>query len=143
MPSRGSVARRNGFIQCRGGRVFGQPSGPQDRMQRTKLEIPFGHAFDSHGYCCPKALRVGSPSVFDQPSRSAPRSGIPARLAQNGVCDRDNHVRKSRSQCTDPDAGHSRDDRGRDDGAHRDADTPKAIGFTLIDAVCDQHHSQP
>lgn len=62
---------------------------------------------------------------------------------QNGVCDRDNHVRKSRSQCTDPDAGHSRDDRGRDDGAHRDADTPKAIGITLIDTVRDQHHSQP
>jgi hypothetical protein len=75
--------------------------------------------------------------------RAPPRSGIPARLAQNGVCDRDNHVRKSRSQCTDPDAGHSRDDRGRDDGAHRDADTPKAIGITLIDTVRDQHHSQP
>jgi hypothetical protein len=70
-----------------------------------------------------------------------PRSGIPARLAQNGVCDRDNHVRKSRSQCTDPDAGHSRDDRGRDDGAHRDAYAPKAIGIILIDAVCDQHRS--
>ena len=75
--------------------------------------------------------------------RAPPRSGIPARLAQNGVCDRDNHVRKSRSQCTDPDAGHSRDDRGRDDGAHRDADTPKAIGITLIDTVRDQQHSQP
>ena len=65
------------------------------------------------------------------------------RLAQNGVCDRDSHVRKSRRQCTDPDAGHSRDDRGRDDGAHRDADTPKAIGITLIDTVRDQHCSQP
>ena len=75
--------------------------------------------------------------------RSPPRSRIPARLAQNGVCDRDNHVRESRSQCTDPDAGHSRDDRGRDDGAHRDADTPKAIGITLIDTVRDQQHSQP
>src|SRR5215510_14068944 len=75
--------------------------------------------------------------------RAPPRSGIPARLAQNGVCDRDNHVRKSRSQCTDPDAGYSSDDRGRDDGAHRDADTPKAIGITLIDTVRDQHHSQP
>jgi hypothetical protein len=71
--------------------------------------------------------------------RRPPRSGIPALLAQNGVCDRDNHVRKSRSQCTDPDATHSRDDRGRDDGAHRDADTPKAIGITLIDTVRDQH----
>ena len=75
--------------------------------------------------------------------RAPPRSGIPARLAQNGVCDRNNHVRKSRSQRTDPDAGHSRDDRGRDDGAHRDADTPKAIGITLIDTVRNQHHSQP
>jgi hypothetical protein len=68
--------------------------------------------------------------------------GLP-RLAQNGVRDCDNHVRKSRSQCTDPDAGHSRDDRGRDDGAYRDADTPKAIGITLINTVRDQHHSQP
>src|SRR5215475_8018274 len=72
-----------------------------------------------------------------------PRSGIPERLAQNGVCDRDNHVRKSRSQCTDPDAAHSRDDRGRDNAAHRDAETPKAIGITLIDTVHDQHRSQP
>ena len=72
-----------------------------------------------------------------------PRSGIPVRLAQNGVCDCDNPVRKSPSQCTDPDTSHSRDDRGRDDGAHRDADTPKAIGITLIDTVRDQHHSQP
>ena len=75
--------------------------------------------------------------------RRPPRSGIHARLAQNGVWDRDNHARKSRSQCTDPDAAHSRDDRGRDDSAHRDADYPKAIGITLIDAVRDQHHSQP
>jgi hypothetical protein len=64
-------------------------------------------------------------------------------VAQNGVSDRDNHARKSRRQYTDPDTGHSRDDRGRDDGAHRDADTPKAIGTTLIDSVRDQHHSQP
>src|SRR5205814_10626130 len=75
--------------------------------------------------------------------RAPSRSGITARLAQNGACDRDNHVRKSRSQCTDPDTGHSRDDRGRDDGAHRDADTPKAIGTMLIDSVRDQHRSQP
>jgi len=33
---------------------------------------------------------------------------------------------------------HSRDDRGRDDGAHCDADTPKAIGITLIDTVRDR-----
>ena len=76
-----------------------------------------------------------------KPRKKNSQMGIPARLAQNGVCDRDNHVRKSRSQCTDPDAGHSRDDRGRDDGAHRDADAPKAIGITLIDTVRDQHHS--
>lgn len=205
--------------------MFGRPSGPQYRMQRTNFEIPFGHAFDKRGVSSSKsAVRVGGPSIFDQPSGSAPyntalrsndsesersittwapgrasfsqsavivltptvgeaaitswpprrrmatlssqsgrrrrsrrfslrerptgnqerkilRSGIPARLAQNGVCDRDNHVRKSRSQCTDPDAGHSRDDRGRDDGAHRDADAPKAIGITLIDTMRDQHHS--
>ena len=75
--------------------------------------------------------------------RAPRRSGISARLAQNDVCDRDNHVRKSRGQCTDPDAGHSRDDRGRGEGAHRDADTPKAIGITLIETVRDQHRSQP
>ena len=26
--------------------MFGRPSGPQDRTQQAKLEIPFGHAFD-------------------------------------------------------------------------------------------------
>ena len=42
-------------------------------MKRTKLEIPFGHAFDSHGVSSSKsAVRLGGPSVFDQPSRSAP-----------------------------------------------------------------------
>lgn len=30
--------------------------GPQYRMQRTKLEIPFGHAFDSHGVSSPKSM---------------------------------------------------------------------------------------
>jgi hypothetical protein len=47
--ARGTVARRNGFIQCRGGRVFGRPSEPQDRTQPAKLEIPFDHAFDKRG----------------------------------------------------------------------------------------------
>jgi hypothetical protein len=40
--------------------VLGRPSRPKDRMQRTKLEIPFGHAFDSHGVSSPKsAVRGG------------------------------------------------------------------------------------
>ena len=57
--ARGTVARRNGFIQCRGGRVFGRPSGPQDRTHPAKLEIPFGHAFDKRGVSLPKsAVRV-------------------------------------------------------------------------------------
>ena len=34
----------------------GRPSRPKDRMQRTKLEIPFGHAFDRLEVCRPKAL---------------------------------------------------------------------------------------
>lgn len=59
LPARGTVARRNGFIQCRGGRVFGRPSGPQDRTQPSKLEIPFGHALDERGVSLPKsAVRV-------------------------------------------------------------------------------------
>jgi hypothetical protein len=141
--------------------VFGRSSGPQDRTQPAKLEITFGHAFDKRGYRCLEALRAPAarPSfisrfgVFPGASDRKPRKknsrtarhpvGVPARLAQIVLCDRDNHVRKSRSQSTDPDTGHSRDDRGRDDGAHRDADTPKAIGITLIDTVRDQHHSQP
>jgi hypothetical protein len=41
-------------------------------MERTKFEIPFGHAFDKRGVSSSKsAVRVGGPSVFDQPSRSA------------------------------------------------------------------------
>ena len=59
LPARGTVARRNGFMRCRGGRVFGRPSGPQDRTQQAKLEIPFGHAFDKRGVSLPKsAVRV-------------------------------------------------------------------------------------
>ena len=58
-PARDTVARRNGFIQRRGGRVFGRPSGSQDRTQPAKLEIPFGHAFDKRGVSLPKsAVRV-------------------------------------------------------------------------------------
>ena len=42
-------------------------------MQRTKFEIPFGHAFDKRGVSSSKsAVRVGGPSIFDQPSGSAP-----------------------------------------------------------------------
>ena len=36
--------------------MFGQPGGLQDRTETTKLEIPFGHAFDKRGYRCLKAL---------------------------------------------------------------------------------------
>ena len=82
------------------------------------------------------------PSKKKSQTARRPGRGFP-RLAQDGVRDRDNRVRESRSQYTDPDDAHSRDDRGRDDGAHRDADIPKAIGITLIDAMRDHHHSQP
>jgi hypothetical protein len=59
LPARGTVARRNGLIQYRGGRVFDRPSGPQDRTLPAKLEIPFGHAFDKRGVSLPKsAVRV-------------------------------------------------------------------------------------
>jgi hypothetical protein len=62
LPARGTVARRNGFIQRRGGRVFGQPSGPQDRTPPTKLEIPFGHAFDRREVSLPiSAVRACVP----------------------------------------------------------------------------------
>ena len=104
--------------------------------------------WSSHGCATRRDARLFPGASDRKPKRKNsqtarhPGRGFP-RLAQNGLYDRDNHVRKSRSQCTDPDAGHSRDDRGRHDGAHRDADTPKAIGITLIDAVCDQHHPQP
>ena len=51
-------------------------AGPVDLRigcSRTKFEIPFGHAFDKRGVSSSKsAVRVGGPSVFDQPSRSAP-----------------------------------------------------------------------
>lgn len=66
----------------------------------------------------------------------------PFCVARNGVRHRNIRVRKSRCQCPNSDAAHSRDDRGRYDAAHRDADPPKAIGISLIDTVRDQHHSQ-
>ena len=36
--------------------MSGRPSGPQDRTEPARLEIPFGHAFDKRGYRCLKAL---------------------------------------------------------------------------------------
>ena len=46
-PTRGTAARRNSFNQCQGGRVCSAgPGRTEDRTGRTKLEIPFGHAFD-------------------------------------------------------------------------------------------------
>ena len=45
----------------------------------TKLEIPFGHAFDRREVSSSKsAVCAGVPSVSDQPSRSTPYSGCRA-----------------------------------------------------------------
>ena len=62
------------IIHVRGVRLCaaGALGRPKDRTQPTKLEIPFGHAFDSVRYRRPKALCARVPSVCDQPSRSAP-----------------------------------------------------------------------
>jgi ATP-dependent Lon protease len=68
--------------------VLGRPSRPKDRMQRTKLEIPFGHAFDRREVSSSKsAVRAGVPSVRDQPSRSAPwfESEVAMRTSVPGV----------------------------------------------------------
>src|SRR6516165_11196137 len=48
-----------------------------------------------------------------------------------------------RSERPDPDAAHSGDDRGRDNGAYCDARAPNAVGAALIHAVGDQHDSKP
>ena len=49
-------------------------------MQRTKLEIPFGHAFNRREISSSKsAVRACIPFVCDQPSRSAPYSGVGRR----------------------------------------------------------------
>jgi hypothetical protein len=57
-------------------RVLGRLSRPKDRMQRTKLEISFGHTFDRRGVSSPESVvRACVLSVFDQPSGSAPYSG--------------------------------------------------------------------
>jgi hypothetical protein len=65
--------------------VFDQPSGPQDRTQPRKLEIPFGHAFDKRGVSSSKgAVRVG-PSVLDQPSRSASYLVVPGGAVAAGA----------------------------------------------------------
>jgi hypothetical protein len=58
-------------------------------------------------------------------------------FAPGGVCDRVIHARKSRSQRSNPYAAHPCDDRGRDNGAHRDACNPKAIRVAPIYAVRD------
>jgi hypothetical protein len=82
LPARGTAARRNSFNPCRGSRVCSAgPADPKDRMQRTKLEIPFGHAFDRREVSSPKSVvRACVPSVCGQPSRSAPYSGRRAAL---------------------------------------------------------------
>src|SRR4051794_9879368 len=75
-----------------------------------------------------------APPITTISLRERPRKTKKERFSDRGfrgpgaeqLCDRDSHVRKSRSQRTDPDPGHSRDDGGRDDGAHRDAYAPKA-----------------
>jgi hypothetical protein len=69
--ARGPVTWRNGFNHCQSlwGRphVFGQPSRPKDRTQPTKLEIPFGHAFDRREASSSQiAVRARIPSVRDQ-----------------------------------------------------------------------------
>jgi len=51
--------------------VFGQPSGPQDRTQPRKLEIPFGHAFDKRGGIvvlkrCARVRLVGLRSAIEE-----------------------------------------------------------------------------
>jgi hypothetical protein len=64
--------------------VLGWSSGSEDRMQRTKLEIPFGHAFDRREVSSSKsAVRACVPSVRDLPSRSAPYSE--SRAAQEDM----------------------------------------------------------
>ena len=81
LPARGTAAQRNGFNRCRCGRVFGQLSGPQDRMQRTKLEIPYGHAFDSHGLCRPKALCASPARPSHEANAPILTPHIPAMIA--------------------------------------------------------------
>jgi hypothetical protein len=47
-----------------------------------------------------------------------------------------------RPRLADPNPAHTRDDRGRDNGAYCDARAPKTICGASIDAVRDQHHPQ-
>jgi hypothetical protein len=42
--------------------------GPQDRMQRTKFEIPFGYTFDNHGVSSPKSVvHACTQAIFEVP----------------------------------------------------------------------------
>lgn len=50
---------------------------PQDRTQATKLEIPYGHAFDSHGVSSPKKRCARGRPV-------GPRSAIEERTVAEG-----------------------------------------------------------
>jgi hypothetical protein len=47
-----------------------------------------------------------------------------------------------RRRLADPNPAHTRDDRGRDNGAYCDARAPKTICGASIDTVRDQHHPQ-
>ena len=48
--------------------MLGRPSRPKDRMQRTKLEIPFGHAFDRREVSSPKQMPVKIARSTPRPS---------------------------------------------------------------------------
>ena len=58
--------------------MFGRPSRPKDRTQPTKLELDLDMHSIGGGTSSKSAVRACVPSVFDQPSRSAPYSGCRA-----------------------------------------------------------------
>ena len=64
--------------------------GPQDRMQRTKLEIPFGHAFDSHGVSSPKSVvRACVPRDLRSAIEERAVLGVPGGIGKHGGALRD------------------------------------------------------
>jgi hypothetical protein len=83
------VARRHAQLlqsMSRRPRVLGRPTRPNDRTQRAKLEIPFGHAFDRREISSSKsAVRTAARRHF-KPAHLPDRPGYGGGNRRRAVC---------------------------------------------------------
>jgi hypothetical protein len=89
LPARGTVVGAMASFNVEVAACSADPADFIDRTQPTKLEIPFGHAFDKHGLSLPKrAVRVRR---LRSASRAAPTRAGRRRKTEGAL--RDHHYR--------------------------------------------------